>query len=173
MSIPFDPHELDKLTRYWRTRIQATVNAALQEQAEQHCELLNDRDVMFKDLDEEYQRTKECLADLLEAVELDGGHDHPSAGLRCAMKWAAINLGDLSTSPIKAAAMRGPKNQIIWLLPPARHHNLIRFMASMGWPTPITWEQGFIDYTNRFLNRYEAAKLVNHPKPQLYSEDLW
>jgi hypothetical protein len=33
-----------------------------------------------------------------------------------------------------------------------RHHNIICYLADLGFPTPISGEQGFIDNTGLFLS---------------------
>jgi len=86
---------------------------------------------------------------------------------------------------ILAAAIR--LDGVIHTLPaPARHHDIIRFMAvDLGMPTPITGEQGFLaDYQGqaRFANRIQAKAMASRSGQilegkgllrELFSEDLW
>jgi hypothetical protein len=70
-------------------------------------------------------------------------------------------------------------NGVIWSLPrPARHHVLVQAWCLAhyrdGEPGRIPeHEQGFVTHDGRFLDRYEAARLAGHDRPQLFSEDLW
>lgn len=41
-----------------------------------------------------------------------------------------------------------------------RHHNIIRYLAELGFSTPIGGEQGFIDDHGNFLSRNEAGDLA-------------
>ncbi|MGQ7794495.1 hypothetical protein ACUN0C_18985 [Faunimonas sp. B44] len=59
---------------------------------------------------------------------------------------------------------------------PARHHDIIRYMHQQGFGPECMHEQGFVTTDGRFVNRREAAALVDQPlkwPPLLYSEDLW
>ncbi len=84
---------------------------------------------------------------------------------------------------IVAAAIRSAVNGAVYALPaPARHHDVIHFMAAKaGLPKPIKGDQGFIDSERGFVDRETAADIalaigqidkLNVP-PKLYSEDLW
>lgn len=74
-------------------------------------------------------------------------------------------------------------NGFIHTLPaPARHHDIIRYLAhDMKLPTPIMGDQGFMDEGGRFLMRKAAARIAIKngqiakliAPPNLYSEDLW
>ena len=71
----------------------------------------------------------------------------------------------------------------VWALsPPRRHHDLIRWLASSGRPTPIRGEQGFITSRGRFVRRKPALRLARAagqvlretaPAHGLFSEDVW
>jgi hypothetical protein len=65
---------------------------------------------------------------------------------------------------------------------PGRHHDVIRAMANVGFPTPITGEQGFVTDIGRFVDRERAAVLAKRaqqiikktgPSDILFSEDVW
>ena len=64
---------------------------------------------------------------------------------------------------------------------PARHHDLIHRLISLGHPAPVVGEQGFIDDQAGFVTREEAAQIALdqgqitelHAPPSLFSEDLW
>lgn len=85
---------------------------------------------------------------------------------------------------IKQAAIK-IGNDIHTLPRPARHHDIIRALATeILLPTPIGGTQGFILDDGTFVNRVDAlnvaiksgqVKLENchAPKTGLFSEDLW
>lgn len=86
---------------------------------------------------------------------------------------------------ILAAAIR--QDGVIYTLPvPARHHDIIRYMAlDIGMPTPIAGEQGFLvshQGEARFANRTQAKAIARRSGQilegkgllrELFSEDLW
>ena len=60
------------------------------------------------------------------------------------------------------------------LMKPARHHDVIRAMASIGVITPIGHDgdvQGFLTILG-FQDRKQTAEMIGH-KGKLFSEDLW
>lgn len=79
---------------------------------------------------------------------------------------------------IVAAAIKMDGN-VYGLPAPARHHDIIRHLASLGYDTPIKEEQGFIDDTFGFMDRQQAAASaytagqIENPKDKLFTEDLW
>jgi hypothetical protein len=82
---------------------------------------------------------------------------------------------------IHAVAIR--RQGVIYTLPrPARHHDVIAFMAGdCGMPTPITGEQGFLTQIGEFVDRLRGAEIAVSSgqvaelqwPPSLFSEDLW
>ncbi len=75
---------------------------------------------------------------------------------------------------------------VVWDVPqPGRHHDVIRKMVVMGYPTPIDGEQGFRTTKGRFVGREEAKTIAiqrgqllpprvnGYVGPELFSEDLW
>lgn len=74
---------------------------------------------------------------------------------------------------------------VVYQLPkPNRHHHVIRLMADLGIPKPVTLNavQGFVTDTGEFLDREQAYTLVLenkqnvvelHHHRDLFSEDLW
>lgn len=83
---------------------------------------------------------------------------------------------------IEACVIKDDQGNIITLPRPARHHNIIWYMNSIGYDVPIIGEQGFINEEGKFLKRKEAkieAIKCNQilkgrgTTLQLYSEDLW
>jgi hypothetical protein len=82
---------------------------------------------------------------------------------------------------VESAAIR--KDDVTYSVPPpARHHDVIRYMVEgCGLAPPCSGEQGFIVTGGRFVGRVEAGKIaveggqiakLERP-PRLYSEDLW
>jgi hypothetical protein len=73
---------------------------------------------------------------------------------------------------IIAVAIR--HNELIYTLPqPNRHHNLIHHMVqNLLIEAPVKGEQGFLTSAGEFVDRVQAAKMLDLPG-QLYSEDLW
>ena len=64
------------------------------------------------------------------------------------------------------------------LVPPARHHDIIRMMVKEGLQ-PLSRGQGFLTNTGRFVDRVEAAQIAYTSGQTkslvklLMSEDLW
>ena len=78
---------------------------------------------------------------------------------------------------VAAAILR--EGSIFTLPRPARHTDIIRWMAERKMPTPYSEGQGFLTNLGRFVNRIEGA-LVAHTSGQtektitmLMTEDLW
>lgn len=83
---------------------------------------------------------------------------------------------------VYAVAIRGNAGRVFALPQPYRHHDVIRHMANLGEPTPITGEQGFLVSGRGFANRTEARRFAEEAGQilegrgklgELYSEDLW
>lgn len=81
---------------------------------------------------------------------------------------------------IVAAAIRINGN-VYGLPAPARHHDIIRYLADGRIEPPIRGEQGFIDDGAGFVGRKEAAVIALEEgqvkqliaPPNLFSEDVW
>lgn len=69
------------------------------------------------------------------------------------------------------------------VLAPVRHHDVIKLMVDLGYPTPIEGTQGFILSDGRFVGR-EWGRIIStctgqskngtYSSPdKLFSEDLW
>ena len=86
-----------------------------------------------------------------------------------------------ASETIVAAAVLDHAGAPVSLPPPARHHNILRFMVDRGDPTPIVGRQGFMTNTGEFVDRETAGHIaiiagqIERLKwpPNLYSEDLW
>lgn len=66
---------------------------------------------------------------------------------------------DVVGNKVEMAAIIGYDGEVCSLPRPARHHNIIKYMAEvLNHPTPITGEQGFILTDGSFVNR-ETAKM--------------
>jgi hypothetical protein len=88
----------------------------------------------------------------------------------------------MSNATISCAAIRAPDGKVYSVPKPGRHYHVILLMASLGMPTPIRGEQGFLLSDGRFVGR-EEAKLVAEAAGQmlpgrgklteLFSEDIW
>lgn len=85
------------------------------------------------------------------------------------------------SAPILGVALRLPDGAVYAKLAPHRHHDCIAALAQAGHPTPIPYDQGFIDADARYLTREEARQRAiatrqctnpAHPR-DLFSEDLW
>lgn len=84
---------------------------------------------------------------------------------------------------IEKAAIIAPDGKIITVDRPGRHHNVIwRMACELGYSTPITGVQGFVNEHGEFLNRIDAkaeALKCNQilegmgNSPELFSEDVW
>lgn len=83
---------------------------------------------------------------------------------------------------IKAAAIKSCEGLIITLLPPSRHHDILRLMKEMGVAHAFA-TQGFMTNENVFVTREEATSIAIASgqttkekmvaPPRLFSEDLW
>ena len=80
------------------------------------------------------------------------------------------------------AAIRDHDGKVYTMPKPARHHDIIHFMANKGIEIPITGEQGFITNEGVFVDRYEARIIAVNAHQlldraggttRLYSEDVW
>ncbi len=74
------------------------------------------------------------------------------------------------------------EGEVHFIPAPARHIDVVLYMAERGFPPKATYSQGFITTAGRFVDRIEAFRLAEQggqlkgePKqpPNLYSEDLW
>ena len=83
---------------------------------------------------------------------------------------------------IESAAIRTDDGRVRSLPRPARHHHVIELMAeTLGYPTPVRGEQGFLLRGGRFVDRKEARAIaidngqcsVPAHAELLFSEDLW
>jgi hypothetical protein len=80
---------------------------------------------------------------------------------------------------IVAAAIR--EGSLVCSVPrPGRHGDVMRQMATHGFPIPITGEQGFLTSDGLFVGRFEAkdiavaaAQVGKTGLAELYSEDVW
>lgn len=83
---------------------------------------------------------------------------------------------------VYAVAIRNRAGRVFALPQPYRHHDVIRHMANLGEPVPVTGEQGFLVGGRGFADRTEARQFAEKAGqilegrgclPELYSEDLW
>lgn len=75
------------------------------------------------------------------------------------------------------------EDRVYWLPAPARHHDVVRFMAEkFGLGPEAMREQGFIDSDGRWLRRKPACIIAKRagqirnktfPLDTLFSEDMW
>lgn len=83
-----------------------------------------------------------------------------------------------------AAIMKG--GQVYSLPPPARHHDVLRYMSTLGLRQEGNDEQGFLTECGEFVRRKPAMMIAEHAGqlkrkqgpgtyqgPELFSEDLW
>lgn len=93
-------------------------------------------------------------------------------------------LAELKTlGKIVGVAIISPEGKIISMPAPNRHHNIIRFMANtLGFPTPIDGQQGFITEDGSFVDRVSAKYIASWYKQllprasksdELFSECVW
>lgn len=89
---------------------------------------------------------------------------------------------DPSVPHVVAAAIKDADGVAISLPPPARHHDIIRYMVEgLNRPAPITGEQGFLMSDGAFARRGRAAMLAivsgqiqkTITPDWLCTEDLW
>jgi hypothetical protein len=75
------------------------------------------------------------------------------------------------------------QDSVLYMLPkPARHSDVIFYMADLGLPIPIKGKQGFLDSGMGFVDREQAVGIAKtcgqivepafQPR-ELFSEDLW
>lgn len=82
---------------------------------------------------------------------------------------------------IVAAAIK--EGDVVCSVPqPGRHGDVMRELARIGVPIPITGQQGFVTSGGRFVSRFEAQDIARAagqiirktgPLGELYSEDVW
>jgi len=84
---------------------------------------------------------------------------------------------------VVAAAVVADDGSVVSLPPPARHHTIILHMVNtIGWPWPITGEQGFILSNGNYVDRVMARQCAEAngqlligaaAHRELFSEDVW
>lgn len=89
---------------------------------------------------------------------------------------------------IKAAAIKTKDGEVHWILPPARHNNVIWLLLSMGYSMGRIshGEEGFVTDSDEFVNRTDALTIARlsgqllqkHTEladelGELYSEFVW
>jgi hypothetical protein len=83
---------------------------------------------------------------------------------------------------VERAAIRMGDGRVWSLLPPNRHHHVIRMLVVLQYPTPIRGDQGFVLSDGSFADRRRAREVAEAagqllPRDgglaELYSEDVW
>lgn len=83
---------------------------------------------------------------------------------------------------VEAAAILDHDGTVYSVPRPGRHHDVIRLMAGIGCPTPITGAQGFLLSNGKFCGRIPAKFLAKEAgqllagastRKELFSEDVW
>ena len=80
------------------------------------------------------------------------------------------------------AAIQDADGTVFSVPRPGRHPDVIKLMVSLGKPTPVKGQQGFVTNQGRFVDRIEGKTIAKEANqlierasklPKLFSEDLW
>lgn len=99
--------------------------------------------------------------------------------------WNGVALKSWRDMRIAAAAIM-KDGEVYSLPPPARHHDVLRHMVTLGLQQTSGDEQGFLTECGEFVRRKPALMIAEHAGqlnrkqgpgtyqgPELFSEDVW